>query len=296
MVSAMLLIIIYISSKSNKQAQMFTLNCRGRLLSLETPVVMGIINTTPDSFYGGSRSQEQDELLSRAAQMLSGGAAILDLGGQSTRPGSSQVSEEEELRRVLPAVEAIASKFPEAIISIDTFYSSVASAAVKAGASIVNDVSAGTIDPQLLPTVAELNVPYVLMHMQGHPQTMQQNPVYENVVTDVFDFLSFRIRDLEIMGIKDIIVDPGFGFGKTISHNFELLKNLSYFRHLDRPLMTGLSRKATVYKTLGITPEEALNGTTVLHTIALLNGARILRVHDVKEAVHAVKLVGACGA
>lgn len=274
---------------------MFTLNCRGRLLSLETPVVMGIINTTPDSFYSGSRSEERSELISRAAQMLSEGAAILDLGGQSTRPGSIQVGEEEELRRVLPAVEAIASQFPEAIISIDTFYASVASAAVQAGASIVNDVSAGTIDPQFLPTVAELNVPYVLMHMQGHPQTMQQNPVYENVVTDVFDFLSFRIRELELMGIKDIIVDPGFGFGKTIAHNFELLKNLSYFRHLDRPLMTGLSRKATVYKILGITPEEALNGTTVLHTIALLNGASILRVHDVREAVEAVKLVGAVG-
>ncbi len=275
---------------------MFTLNCRGRLLPLETPVVMGIINITPDSFYSGSRSGEQNDLLSRAAQMLSDGAAILDLGGQSTRPGSVQVGEEEELRRVLPAVEAIASRFPEAIISIDTFYASVASAAVQAGASIVNDVSAGTIDPQLLPTVASLNVPYVLMHMKGHPQTMQQNPVYENVITEVFDFLSFRIRELELMGIKDIIVDPGFGFGKTIAHNFELLKSLSFFRHLNRPLMTGLSRKATVYKTLNITPEEALNGTTVLHTIALLNGASILRVHDVKEAVEAVKLVGACGA
>jgi dihydropteroate synthase len=296
MVSAMLLIIIYISFKSNKQAQMFTLNCRGRLLSLESPVVMGIINITPDSFYGGSRTEERSELISRAAQMLSEGAAILDLGGQSTRPGSVQVGEEEELRRVLPAVEAIASLFPQAIISIDTFYASVASAAVQAGASIVNDVSAGAIDPQLLPTVAELNVPYVLMHMKGHPQTMQQDPVYENLVTEVFDFLSFRIRELELIGIKDIIVDPGFGFGKTIAHNFELLRNLSYFNHLNRPLMTGLSRKATVYKTLGITADEALNGTTVLHTIALLNGARILRVHDVREAVQAVKLVGACGA
>lgn len=275
---------------------MFTLNCRGRLLSFKTPVVMGIINITPDSFYSGSRSGEHSDLLSRAAQMLSDGAAILDLGGQSTRPGSVQAGEEEELRRGLPAVKAIASRFPEAIISIDTFYASVASAAVQAGASIVNDVSAGTIDPKLLPAVASLNVPYVLMHMKGHPQTMQQNPVYENVVTEVFDFLSFRIRELELMGIKDIIADPGFGFGKTIAHNFELLKGLSYLRHLNRPLMTGLSRKATVYKPLGITPEEALNGTTVLHTIALLNGARILRVHDVKEAVQAVKLVGACGA
>lgn len=271
---------------------MFTLNCRGRLLSLETPVVMGIINTTPDSFYGGSRRQGEEELLSRAAQMLSDGASILDLGGQSTRPGSEQVGEEEELRRVLPAIKAIAARFPEAIISIDTFYASVATAAVEAGASIVNDVSAGTIDPELLPAVAKLNVPYVLMHMKGHPQTMQQNPVYDNVVTEVFDFLSFRIRELELMGIKDIIVDPGFGFGKTISHNFELLRNLSYFRHLDRPLMTGLSRKGTIYKTLNITPEEALNGTTVLHTIALMNGAAILRVHDVREAVEAVKLVG----
>jgi dihydropteroate synthase len=272
---------------------MFTLNCRGRLLSLERPVVMGIINVTPDSFFSASRRRNEDEVLARAGQMVSEGAAILDLGGQSTRPGSRQVDEEEETIRVIPAVEAIAKEFPDIPLSIDTFYAGVARRAIEAGASIVNDVSAGSIDPLLLPTVAELQVPYVLMHMKGHPQTMQMNPTYENVTTEVFDFLSFRIRELELMGIKDIIVDPGFGFGKTIPHNFQLLKELTFFQHLEKPLMTGLSRKGTVYRTLGITAEEALNGTTVLHTVALLNGAHILRVHDVREAVEAVKLVEA---
>jgi dihydropteroate synthase len=270
---------------------MFTLNCKGRLLVMEEPIVMGIINITPDSFYSGSRTRQDDEVVFRAEKMLKDGAVILDIGGQSTRPGSELVSAEEELRRVMPAIDSICRQFPEAFISVDTFYSKVAYEAISAGAGIVNDVSAGSMDADLLPTVARLKVPYVLMHMKGHPQTMQLNPAYGNVVTEVFDFLNRKMNECIQAGIKDIIVDPGFGFGKTIRHNFELLKQLSYFQQLQKPLMVGLSRKGTIYKTLQTTPEEALNGTTVLHTIALLHGASILRVHDVKEAVEAVKLV-----
>jgi dihydropteroate synthase len=273
---------------------MFTLNCKGRLLVIDDAIVMGIINTTPDSFYSGSRTGKTDEVLFRAEKMLNDGAAILDVGGQSTRPGSEQVGAAEELRRVIPAIEAIVKNFPDAIISVDTFYASVLKEAVAAGVGIANDVSAGSIDEELIPTVAQLKVPYVLMHMKGHPQTMQLNPTYQNVVTEVFDSLNFKIAELIKAGINDIIIDPGFGFGKTFEHNFQLLKNLSYFQQLKKPLMVGLSRKATVYKTLKTTAEQALNGTTVLHTIALLNGANILRVHDVKEAVEAIKLVKEC--
>jgi dihydropteroate synthase len=283
----------YISFKSNKGRVMFTLNCKGRLLTITSPLVMGILNTTPDSFFTGSRVSHINSVLSRAEQMLKEGATFLDLGGQSTRPGSETVPAEEELHRVIPAVKAIHAAFPEALISIDTFYASVAKAAVEAGACLVNDVSAGSLDHQLLPTVAALNVPYVLMHMKGHPQTMQNNPAYENVVTEVFDTLSFKAAELTRMGINDIIIDPGFGFGKTIPHNLTLLQQLPYLGQLQKPLMAGISRKGTVYKTLGVTPEEALNGTTVLHTIALLNGASILRVHDVKEALEAIRLTEA---
>ena len=272
---------------------MFSINCKGRLISLEEPIVMGIINTTPDSFYAGSRHGAIDDFLKTAEGMLKDGAAILDIGGQSTRPGSSRVEADEELQRVLPPLEALLKHFPDVVVSVDTFYAKVAQYTVEAGASIINDVSAGTIDPELLPLVARLQVPYVLMHMQGDPQTMQENPTYENVVTEVFDALSFKMRELERMGIKDIIIDPGFGFGKTIAHNFQLLAHLSYFEQLGRPLLIGLSRKGTIYKTLDIKAEDSLNGTTVLNTISLLNGARILRVHDVKEAVQAVRLCAA---
>lgn len=269
---------------------MFTLNCKGKLLVIDEPIVMGIINTTPDSFYPGSRTNIVDDILFRAEKMITEGATILDIGGQSTRPNSQQVSADEELQRVLPAIEAIHKNFPEQIISIDTFYSSVAKHTVAAGASIINDVSAGTMDADILSTVAQLKVPYVLMHMLGTPQTMQKNPEYKNITLDVFDFLNFKIAELIQLGMHDIIVDVGFGFGKTTAHNFQLLRELSYFKQLNKPVMVGLSRKATIYKTLGITSEEALNGTTVMHTLALLNGANILRVHDVKEAVQAVKL------
>lgn len=269
---------------------MFTLNCKGRILVIEDPIVMGIINTTPDSFYSRSRSNSLDDVLSRAEKMINDGASILDIGGQSTRPKSRPISADEELERVMPALEAVCKEFPEQIISIDTFYAKVARAAIEVGASIVNDVSAGNLDEKLIPTVAELKVPYVLMHMPGSPQTMQNHSNYKNVTLEVFDFLNFKISDLINSGINDVIIDPGFGFGKTATHNFQLLKNLSYFNQLNKPLMVGLSRKSTIYQTLEITADEALNGTTVMHTMALLNGATVLRVHDVKEAMQTVKL------
>lgn len=270
---------------------MFTLNCKGRLLVVDKPLVMGIINTTPDSFYTGSRSTATDEILTQAERMIKEGAAIIDIGGQSSRPGSALICPEEELRRVIPAVNEISKQFPEIIISIDTFYSSVAAEAIAAGASIVNDISAGAIDAQMIDTVAGLNVPYVLMHMQGTPLTMQQNPVYEDVTREILDFFILKTEKLKNAGIKDIIVDPGFGFGKTAEHNFELLRNLEVFKILNFPLLLGVSRKSMINKTLDITADEALNGTTVLNTVGLLKGASILRVHDVKEAVEAVKLV-----
>jgi dihydropteroate synthase len=251
---------------------------------------MGILNVTPDSFYEGSRVSESDLLLRRAETMLKDGAAILDVGGQSTRPGSNRLSEDEERSRTIPAIEKIHLHFPEQIISVDTFYASVASDAIEAGASIVNDISAGTLDPNLLPTVAKAGVPYVLMHMQGNPQNMQLHPRYKAVTLEVFDFLNFRLKELHNAGINDVIVDPGFGFGKKQEHNFALLKELSFFTRLGVPLLAGLSRKGMVYKTLQTTAEKALNGTTSLHTIALMNGANILRVHDVKEAKEAIQL------
>ena len=272
---------------------MYTLNCKGQLLLIDEPIIMGIINATPDSFYSESRISGVDAVLRKAEQMIKEGAGIIDIGGQSTRPNSQRISANEENERVIPMVEAIHKNFPQTIISIDSFYALVVKDAVAAGASMVNDVSAGTIDEELVSTVASLKVPYVLMHMKGDPQTMQQNPTYNNVVLDVFDFLNQKIDQLHKAGIVDIIVDPGFGFGKTIEHNFELLNGLDFFRQLSKPLLVGLSRKATVYKTLGITSEEALNGTTVLNTIALLNGASILRVHDVKEAKQTIQLVQA---
>ena len=270
---------------------MFTLNCKGRLLVVDKPQVMGIINTTPDSFFSGSRQESVDAVLAKAETMIQEGATILDVGGQSTRPGSDKLTEEEELKRVIEPIAAINKKFPDIFVSIDTYYSTVATMAVAAGASIVNDISAGSIDSKMISTVAALKVPYVLMHMQGTPQTMQQQPVYENVTREVLDFLIMKVNDLQNSGITDIIVDPGFGFGKSIAHNFELLRNLPVFKMLNCPLLLGISRKSSIYKTLGTTTENSLNGTTVLHTIGLLNGASILRVHDVREAMEIIKLI-----
>lgn len=272
---------------------MFTLNCKGRLLVIDKPVVMGIINVTPDSFFKGSRQESIDTALRKAEQMLNEGAAILDIGGQSTRPGSEKLSVEEELKRVIEPVHIISKKFPGIFISIDTYYAKVANEAIAAGASIINDISAGSMDEKMIETVASLKVPYVLMHMKGTPQTMQQDLQYEDVTKEVLDFLIQKKRELHNSGITDVIADPGFGFGKSLVHNFELLRNLSVFRMLDCPVMLGISRKSTIYKTLGISPDEALNGTTVLNSFGLMNGASILRVHDVKEAAEAIRLFSA---
>ena len=272
---------------------MFTLNCKGRILVIDKPLILGIINATPDSFFGGSRFNGVNEIVAQAEKMLNDGADILDIGGQSTRPGSELISSDEEIERVIAAIKAIAEKNPEAFISIDTFYSKVAIAAIEAGATIVNDISAGSMDSKMIATVAELKVPYILMHMKGTPQTMQQNATYENVTREVLDFFISKTNELKNAGIIDIIIDPGFGFAKTIAQNFELLKNLSVFKMLDKAIMLGISRKSTIYKTLGVSADEALNGTTVLNTIGLINGASILRVHDVKEASETVKLFSA---
>ncbi len=270
---------------------MFTLNCNGRLLVVDKPLVMGIINTTPDSFYEGSRFTGADGILQQAERMLRDGAAILDIGGQSTRPGSERISADEELQRVIGAVESLHFNFPEAIISIDTYWSAVAREAVAAGASIINDISAGTVDAAMLSVAAAAKTPYVAMHMPGNPDTMHRKPAYENLTRELLDFFIKKIEECKKAGIQDIIIDPGFGFGKTVAENFEILQQLSLLKILQRPILLGVSRKSTIYKTLGITAEEALNGTTVLHTVGLQNGASILRVHDVKEAVEAVRLL-----
>ena len=280
-------------AKNSLNQRIFTLNCNGRILVIGKPVVMGILNITPDSFYGGSRFNDMLSIHQEFEKMLHEGAAIIDIGGQSTRPGSKRVSVEEELSRVVPVIQSLAQKFPEAIISIDTFYSRVAAASVTAGASIVNDVSFGSQDKEMLPVVAGLHVPYVCMHAQGNPETMQNRPTYENVTREVLDFFIDKTNACHVAGIKDIIIDPGFGFGKTIEHNLELLRNLAVFKMLDKPILLGISRKSTIYKTLDTTPDKALNGTTVLHTIGLLNGAAILRVHDVREAKEAILMVEA---
>ncbi len=268
---------------------MYTLNCKGRLLVLEKHVVMGSLNMTPDSFYSGSRIDQKD-VVKKAGQMIAEGATIIDIGGQSTRPGSDRLTAQEELDRVLPAINSIRQNYPGVFLSIDTYYATVAKETVAAGIDMVNDISAGDMDADMLSTVASLNVPFIAMHMQGTPYTMQDKPTYENVATEVVDYFIQKTTACKEAGINDLIIDPGFGFGKTITHNFQLLKQLEVLQIFHVPVLAGLSRKSTIWKTLQITPEEALNGTTVLNTIALTKGAAILRVHDVKEAVEAVKL------
>ena len=270
---------------------MFTLNCKGRLLNFGTPAVMGILNTTPDSFYEGSRFTGKEGILGQVEKMISEGAVIIDIGGQSTRPGSKPLEVTEELNRVITAIESIHYNFPELVISIDTYYAAVADAAVKAGASIVNDISGGMLDPSMIATVGALKVPFVCTHMKGIPETMQQHPGYKNLIQELLDFFIQQCERCKMAGIHDIIIDPGFGFGKTAEHNFEILDKLDLFRILERPVLLGVSRKGTIYRTLGITAEEALNGTTVLNTIGLMKGASLLRVHDVTEACEALKLV-----
>ncbi len=267
---------------------------KDRLVSFRPPMVMGILNATPDSFHSASRVNV-DEALRTAERMLSEGAAILDIGGMSTRPGSQEVDLDEELRRVVPVIEAVHQRFPEAWLSVDTYRASVAKAAVDAGACMVNDVGAGLLDAAMIPTVAALGVPYIAMHMQGTPRTMQKAPEYTDVVAEVTHFLGERLRACHAAGIADVIVDPGFGFGKTTVQNYSLLRELERMTAPGAPVLVGVSRKRMINEVLGTTPTEALNGTTVLNTLALLRGAAVLRVHDVREAVEVVKLVGAFG-
>lgn len=269
---------------------MFTLNCKGKLLTIEQPLVMGIINATPDSFYKGDLPAGLEQIVVQVGKMTSEGASIIDIGGQSTRPGSERISASEEIQRVIPVIDSILTTYPQTIISIDTYHSEVALAAIKAGASIVNDISAGSLDPEMIHCVSSLKVPYICMHMKGSPEHMQNNPTYDDLIKEVLDFFIDKIEQCKKAGIKDIIIDPGFGFGKTIQQNFILLKQLSVFKMLDKPILAGLSRKSMVYKTLDVDVTAALNGSTVLHTIALQQGASILRVHDVKEAMQAVTL------
>jgi len=267
-----------------------TLNLGGRLFDLSIPKIMGILNVTPDSFFDGGKFSREDYALARCEQMLLEGAAIIDIGGYSTRPGADDISISEESDRVIPILKKLVKTFPEAIFSIDTFRSTVAKAAVAEGASIVNDVSGGNADEQMHQTIAELNVPYVLMHSKGTPKTMTSLTHYENLVRDIVLELSKKISHMQSLGVKDIIIDPGFGFAKTIDQNFQLLISLDYFKVLEKPLLVGLSRKSMIWKTLSIKPEDALNGTTALNAIALMKGASVLRVHDVKEASECVKL------
>ncbi len=282
-----------IGSKIQLVFQMFTLNCKGKILTTEKPLVMGIINVTPDSFYKGHLNEGTEAILALAQKMISEGADILDIGGQSSRPGSERISAMEELERVIPVIKLIRQQHKDIVLSIDTYYSLVAENAVKEGVAIVNDISAGEMDKQMIATVASLQVPYICTHMKGTPDNMQENISYSDVVKEVLDFFIKKTDECKRAGISDIIIDPGFGFGKTAGHNFQLLKELSVFKMLDKPILAGLSRKSTIYKTLNITAEEALNGTTVLNTLALNNGAGILRVHDVKEAREAVTLFNA---
>jgi dihydropteroate synthase len=270
--------------------QKSTLNCNGQLIDLSDPIIMGVLNVTPDSFFDGGNYEDAKALLQQVEKMILEGAAIIDIGGMSSRPGAEIINVEEELNRVIPIIKKIKEHFSEIIISIDTVRSEVARQSVFVGASIINDISAGSIDDEMFKTVAELNVPYILMHMQGKPDNMQENPDYQDVTKNVLDFFIKKVSELRALGVKDIILDPGFGFGKTIVHNYQLLQKFAIFKILDLPLLAGVSRKSMIYKTLNSTPQEALNGTTVLNTFALERGAKILRVHDVKEAKETITL------
>lgn len=276
---------------SHKQPQYINLN--GMLMDLSTPRVMGILNLTPDSFFGGSRMQTAEQVVGRIEQMRNEGADMVDVGACSTRPGASQPSLQEEMERLRKGLSLVREVWPEAVLSVDTYRSQVARMCVEEfGVAIVNDISSGQMDGEMFPTIAQLGVPYVMTHMQGTPETMQQHPHYQHILKEVCLFFAKRIDALRKLGAKDIILDPGFGFGKTLEHNYQLLANLHELNLFDLPLLVGVSRKSMVYKLLETTPDEALNGTTSLHTIALLKGANILRVHDVKEARQAVKIVG----
>ena len=267
-----------------------TINCKGKLVDLSSPKVMGVLNITPDSFFDGGKYNNEKAILTQTEKMLLDGATFIDVGAYSSRPGAKHISEEEELARIVPVVELLLKNFPEIILSIDTFRSKVAEETINSGAAIINDISGGKLDDNMFATIGKLRVPYILMHMQGTPQSMQQNPTYENVVTEIISFFAEQLQKLRVLQVSVVFIDVGFGFGKTIAHNYEILQKLSLFKNLDTPILAGVSRKSMLYKLLEVTPQKALNATTVANTIALLNGAHILRVHDVKEAVEAVKI------
>lgn len=269
---------------------MNSLNCNGHLLNLEIPKVMGILNVTPDSFFDGGKFSDLNLAIERVGQMIEEGASIIDIGGMSSRPGAEVIDIEEEALRVLPVIKRVKQTFPDAIMSIDTVHSEIAQKAIDEGASIINDISGGTIDNRIWEVANKNNVPYILMHMKGKPSTMQLNPKYEDVVLDILKYLRDMVYKLRSLGIKDIVIDPGFGFGKTVQQNYDLLGGLASFRILDCPILVGLSRKSMIYKLLDNTPNDALNGTTAVHMIALQNGAKILRVHDVKQASECIKI------
>ena len=268
-----------------------TLNVKGKLLDLSSPCVMGILNLTTDSFYSSSRISSLELAMQRSAEILNEGGKCIDIGAYSSRPGADDVTEQQETDRIVPVVEAITKHFPDALISIDTFRAKVASSAIEAGAHIINDISAGNMDEAMFATVAELKVPYIIMHMRGTPQTMQQNTAYDNLILDMAGYFSDKVSRLKKLGVHDIILDPGFGFAKTLEQNYEVLQRMNDFDFFELPVLAGLSRKSMIYKFLGGGPEQALNGTTTLNTIALLKGANILRVHDVKAATECIALV-----
>lgn len=267
------------------------INCKGKLIDLSQPKVMGIINTTPDSFYDGGKNNTIDKVIQLAEKHIKEGATILDIGGYSSRPNAKHITEKEEKQRVIPIVKEINNAFPNSIISIDTFRSKIAQEAIKNGASIINDISAGNIDEKMLQTIAELQVPYIAMHMNGNPKNMQNKPVYKDVVQDIIYYFSKKIDKINKLGINDVILDVGFGFGKSLEDNYKLLNNISLFKIFNIPILAGVSRKSMLYLPLNITPNKALNATTVAHTIAIQNGCNILRVHDVKEAKECIEIL-----
>ncbi|MDO5969990.1 dihydropteroate synthase [Flavivirga aquimarina] len=268
-----------------------TINCKGKLIDLTTPKVMGILNITPDSFYDGGRHKNENDILKHVETMLNEGATFIDVGAYSSRPNADHVSEVDELKRILPIVNIILKEFPNALLSIDTFRSQITKQCIEAGAALINDISAGQLDSNMLQTVADLHVPYSMMHMRGTPQTMQQQTDYDDIIKEVLFYFSERIAAAKQLGIVDVIIDPGFGFSKTLEQNYELLNKLERFNIIEKPILAGISRKSMIYKTLETSPKEALNGTSVLNTIALQKNAAILRVHDVKEAMECIKLV-----
>ena len=275
-----------------KNAKKNTINCNGKIINFTEPLVMGIINITPDSFYKASRYNSEEKIILRTQQIINEGGKIIDIGAYSSRPGAVDISQDKELERLEFALKIINENFSDIIISVDTFRSEIAKQVVeKYGVAIINDISAGAFDNKMFQTIADLNIPYIIMHMKGNPKNMQENPTYENLLKEIILYFSEKIHELQLLGVNDIIIDPGFGFGKTLEHNYEILNNLKKFLIFDLPILIGLSRKSMIYKVLNTTPEKSLIGTTVLNTVGILNRANILRVHDVKETVETIKLL-----